>query len=160
MFDCVCLYPIVYVCQAKTEQAADEVHRLVWNQDIVPFLIVYTPVGIKVYSGFEYSKNGDGQLFPLRAFNEASSIAKQFHSQEIDSGRLWKAWSSHLKPERRVNWRLLENLRKLDTILQHDFELTATTSHALIGKYVYLSYLNHMDWGFILEMTIYPGASN
>jgi methylase of polypeptide subunit release factors len=138
-------YPIVYVCQAKTEQAADEVHRLVWNQDIVPFLIVYTPVGIKVYSGFEYSKNGDGQLFPLRAFNEASSIAKQFHSQEIDSGRLWKAWSSHLKPERRVNWRLLENLRKLDTILQHDFELTATTSHALIGKYVYLSYLRHRD---------------
>lgn len=137
--------PIVYVCQAKTEQAADEVHRLVWNQDIVPFLIVYTPVGIKVYSGFEYSKNGNGQLFPLKAFNEASSIAKQFHSQEIDSGRLWKAWSSHLKPERRVNWRLLENLRKLDTILQRDFELTATTSHALIGKYVYLSYLSHRD---------------
>ena len=137
--------PIVYVCQAKTEQAADQVHRLVWNQDVVPFLIVYTPVGIKFYSGFEYSKNGDGQLFPLKAFNEASSIAKQFHSQEIDSGRLWKAWSSHLKPERRVNWRLLENLRKLDTILQRDFKLTATTSHALIGKYVYLSYLSHRD---------------
>ena len=137
--------PIVYVCQAKTEQAANQVHRLVWNQDIVPFLIVYTPVGIKFYSGFEYSKNGNGQLFPLRAFNEASSIAKQFHSEEIDSGRLWKAWSSRLKPERRVNWRLLENLRKLDAILRRDYELTATTSHALIGKYVYLSYLQHRD---------------
>ena len=137
--------PIVYVCQAKTEQAADKVHRLVWNQDVVPFLIVYTPVGIKFYSGFEYSKSGNGQLFPLMAFNEASSIAKQFHSHEIDSGRLWKAWSSRLKPERRVNWRLLENLRNLDALLQRDHSLSATTSHALIGKYVYLSYLRHRD---------------
>ena len=135
--------PVVYVCQAKTEQAADQIHRLVWNQDIVPFLIVYTPKGIKFYSGFEYSKSGNGQLHPLIAFNEASQIAKQFHSDEIDSGRLWKAWSSRLKPERRVNWRLLDNLRKLDSILHRDFQLPVETSHALIGKYVYLSYLRH-----------------
>src|SRR6266481_5657779 len=35
--------PVVYVCDADSAAAADEIHRLVWNQDIVPFLIVRTP---------------------------------------------------------------------------------------------------------------------
>ncbi|MCH8314825.1 MAG: hypothetical protein IIA64_02525 [Planctomycetes bacterium] len=41
------LVPVVYVCKADSEKAADEVHRLAWNQNVVPFLIVHTPLGIK-----------------------------------------------------------------------------------------------------------------
>jgi len=96
--------PVVYVCQAKTEAAADDVHRLVWNQDIVPFLIVYTPVGVKFYSGFEYDRGGNGRISKLLSFNEASRLAKQFHSDEINSGRLWSTWSKRIKPKCRVNW--------------------------------------------------------
>lgn len=32
--------PVAYVFRAKTEQAADQVHRLVWNQYFVAFMIV------------------------------------------------------------------------------------------------------------------------
>jgi len=133
--------PVVYVCQAKTEAAADDVHRLVWNQDIVPFLIVYTPVGVKFYSGFEYDRAGNGRISKLLSFNEASRLAKQFHSDEINSGRLWSAWSKQIKPKCRVNWKLLDNLKNLDVYLQQACELSANVSHALIGKYVYLNYL-------------------
>ena len=45
------IVPVVYVCHAENEAAADEVHRLVWNQDIVPFVLVHTPDGVKLYSG-------------------------------------------------------------------------------------------------------------
>ena len=133
--------PVVYVCKANTETTADEIHRLVWNQDITPFLIVYTPKGVKFYSGFEYSSRGDGHLSKLLSFNEASRIARKFHADEINSGRLWHSTSKRLKPERRVNWRLLDNLRNLDKHLQNRHGLPSGTSHALIGKYVYLSYL-------------------
>src|SRR5436190_18461876 len=35
--------PIVYVCKAVDEHAALELHRLVWNQDVVPYVIVHDP---------------------------------------------------------------------------------------------------------------------
>jgi len=137
--------PIVYVCKAKTEDDADEIHRLVWNQDIAPFLIALTPKGIKFYSGFEYSSSGDGRLSNLLAFNEAIAKVKQFHATEIDSGRFWKGWKGRLRPEQRVNWKLLGNLKSLDGYLQNDRGLSRRTSHALIGKYVYLHYLRDRD---------------
>jgi len=133
--------PIVYVCKARKETDADEIHRLCWNQDIAPFLIVLTPKGIKFYSGFEYSSSGNGHLTNLLAFNQAMAMVKEFHADEIDSGRFWKRWSKRLRPERRVNRRLLDNLKSLDDYLQDRCDLSRRTSHALIGKYVYLHYL-------------------
>ena len=46
--------PVVYVCEAEGEVEADKIHRLVWNQDVVPFVIVRTPQSVRVYSGFGY----------------------------------------------------------------------------------------------------------
>ncbi|HOM83704.1 MAG TPA: hypothetical protein PLZ94_18155 [Armatimonadota bacterium] len=40
--------PTVFVCDAATEEDAREIHRRVYNQNIVPFLIVQTPVGVRV----------------------------------------------------------------------------------------------------------------
>ncbi|HOQ27829.1 MAG TPA: hypothetical protein PLH36_03730 [Armatimonadota bacterium] len=45
--------PTVFVCDAATEEDAREIHRRVYNQNIVPFLIVQTPVGVRVYHGFD-----------------------------------------------------------------------------------------------------------
>src|SRR5258708_8878755 len=57
--------PIVYVCDAEGELEADETHRVVWNQDIVPFLIVQTPRSIRVYSGFRRERSEDGAVSGL-----------------------------------------------------------------------------------------------
>ena len=32
--------PVVYVCQADSEAKAREIHKSVWNQNAVPFLLV------------------------------------------------------------------------------------------------------------------------
>jgi hypothetical protein len=133
--------PLVYVCHAKTEAESDEIHRLVWNQDAVPFLIVHTPKGIKFYSGFEYTKQGNGALSNLVAFNQAKELIREFHRNEIDSGRLWNAWTDKVQPQHRVNWKLLQNLKRLDHVLQNQSGLAKEVSHGLIGKYVYLHYL-------------------
>lgn len=139
--------PIVYICSAKDEAAASELHRLLWNQDVAPYIIVHTVKGLRVYSGFAYSpkakKAADtGVIQALTEFNAAQSIIKQFHRREIDEGRLWKNPHLRVDPSRRVYHCLLASLRELDKRLQADGSgLAKDVSHALIGKYVYLRYL-------------------
>ncbi len=139
------LVPVVYVCRADSEKAADKIHSLVWNQDVVPFLLVSSPHGLRLYSGFrcQPQKHGleRGVLRALARFNEVSELAESFHSDAIDSGKLWRDWGRHVTPETRIDWKLLGNLRKLDRWLQKNGGLEKDVSHALIGKYVYLHYL-------------------
>src|ERR1022692_1318798 len=68
------LVPVVYVCDADDITEADEIHRLVWNQDIVPFLLVRIRAGLRLYSGFKCNDTDSGAregiLKPLIQFNE------------------------------------------------------------------------------------------
>ncbi|HEV7301650.1 MAG TPA: N-6 DNA methylase [Tepidisphaeraceae bacterium] len=136
--------PAIYLCRVASEAQADRAHRLVWNQDVVPFVIVETPRGYRLYSGFDYDRRPDRQAKNLlREFNSASDLAQSgFHADAIDDGMLWRRWGREVRPESRVDWRLLGNLRTLDRWLQKR-GLKSEVSHALIGKYVYLYYLRH-----------------
>jgi len=140
------LVPVAYVCRADSDQAADEVHRLVWNQDVVPFVLVHSPTGFRLYSGFRFQprkKEGlaQGVLRQLTAFNKLADIAESFHSDAIDNGSIWRKWGGEVTTETRVDWKLLDNLKSLDIWLQKKGGLKRDISHALIGKYVYLHYL-------------------
>ena len=51
--------PVSYVCKAASFEEAEKLHRLVWNQNVVPFLIVLAPSEVRVYTGFDRpSKEG------------------------------------------------------------------------------------------------------
>ncbi len=137
--------PTIYVCRAESDAHADRTHQLVWNQDVVPFLIVETLRGFRLYSGFEYNQpRPDRQAKNLlKTFSSiAELIDAGFHADTIDDGTLWRRWGCEVRPESRVYWRLLENLKTLDQWLQRH-GLNSDVSHALIGKYVYLYYLRH-----------------
>ena len=137
--------PVVYVCSADSEAQADEIHRLVWNQDIVPFLLVRTPKGIRLYSGFECgfseADSQAGVLEPLVEFNEIHSRLPEFHADAIDSGAIWRARGDSVRPSARVYWSLLENLKQLAKKFHAEYGLPKSVIHPLIGKYVYLHYL-------------------
>ena len=138
--------PTLYVCRAESDTEADRAHQLVWNQDVVPFVIVETRDSFRLYSGFEYERQPDQSAKNLlRSFNSAAELIEGgFHADAIDDGTLWRRWGREVRPERRVDWRLLDNLKTLDRWLQRH-ELTPEMSHALIGKYVYLYYLRHRN---------------
>ena len=142
--------PIVYVCQADSEPQAGEIHRLVWNQDIAPFLIVATPQTIRLYSGFLYeheelaksnAPEDRGLLHPALDFHSAVQSLEDFCAEAIDNGLLWSRWADRVSPETRVDRKLLDSLRKLDRWLQENGIDDPDVSHGLIGKYVYLHYL-------------------
>ena len=46
--------------RADAETKADDFHRLIWNQDVVPFVLIYTPLGVKLYSGFRHQRRRNG----------------------------------------------------------------------------------------------------
>jgi hypothetical protein len=138
--------PVLYFCQANTEAEARSIHKRVWNQDIVPFVLVQTPMCLRLYSGFRYKHASpaetetDGILKPSIAFNEVTDQLAAFQASAIDDGTLWQDWGDTITLETRVDWTLLENLKNLDRYLQ-ECGVSREVSHALIGKFVYFRYL-------------------
>ena len=138
--------PIVYLCKADDEHAAQELHRLVWNQDVVPYVVVHDPRGVRVYAGFHYSAKAKtdpqrGVLQALTDFEHVQTIITLFNAKAIDEGSIWQNERLQVDPSRRVYHQLLKDLRGLDTWLRGAGRLKKEVSHALIGKYVYLHYL-------------------
>lgn len=137
------LTPVVYVCEANNEAKARKIHQRVWNQNIVPFLIVITPKNIRFFSGFEYdSKKSDDQRLLNTANNVSDFLERfsEFKASSIDSGDIWK--QRKISTDKRVDRHLLANLKKLSEVLTGPrYELPMEHAHTLIGKYIYLKYL-------------------
>src|SRR5262249_22968718 len=139
------LVPLVYVCEADEEIDERDIHQRVWNQNVVPFVLVQTPNLIRLYSGFQYARPAEGQQESARegvlraaiAFNQIASQLADFRSEAIDEGAFWREWEPRINPETRVDWRLLGHLERLGSWLRGN-HLHKGTAHALIGKYVYL----------------------
>ena len=139
--------PLVYVCETDNEEQSDIIHRRVWNQDIVPFLILVSPYGIRVYSGFDYADTAAPEKRMLdiaHSIHEALGKFQDFQAESIDNGNLWETWGNRIRPENRVDWKLLGELELLGKwLINH--ELDSRSANALVGKYVFLRYLKDRD---------------
>ena len=139
--------PVVYVFEANNENIASQIHKKVWCQNTVPYVIVTTPKNVRLYSGFEYDKNKSDVEQALAIVEDANDILDKlsaFTANEIDSGNIWK--SQEVSTEKRVDYHLLANLKKLSEVLTGDgYKLSIEDSHTLIGKYIYLKYLRDRD---------------
>lgn len=137
--------PVVYVFDTETDAAAKEIHRLAWNQNLVPFVIVASPSTIRVYPGFAYKHGEEKPLLSVAA--ETISVLGQlaaFSAGAIDDGVVWREWGHAANPAGRADESLLRDLMALDKRLQ-DEGLDRVASHGLIGKFVYLRYLRDRD---------------
>ncbi|MFI5459872.1 MAG: class I SAM-dependent DNA methyltransferase [Isosphaerales bacterium] len=145
--------PLVYVCEEVADVAPEEIHRLAWNQNVVPFVLVVARDVVRLYSGFSYGApvhagtgdtGRDGVLMAAVAFNQVASELGSFRADAIDRGELWRDWERRVDTHGRVDWQLLANLSKLGVWLRGK-GLEKDTAHALIGKYVYLRYLRDRE---------------
>lgn len=137
--------PVVFYCQADNEAAAGEIHRRVWNQGIVPFILVETPRTMRLYSGFRCqpkatSETERGVLEASMAFNEVADRLDALRAEAIDTGAVWNRWGKDVDTRSRVDWSLLAELEKLGAELRRH-QLGREHAHALIGKFIYLKYL-------------------
>jgi N-6 DNA Methylase len=142
--------PTVFVCQASTEQEAREIHRKVWNQNAVPFLLVISTGWVRLYPGFQYDRDVTehplaGALRVLHDFHDVTSQLGPIQASEIDNGGIWSELGRSVTPDSRVDWQLLDNLNTLDRWLEQDGVADRRLAHAMIGKFVYLQYLRQRD---------------
>jgi methylase of polypeptide subunit release factors len=142
--------PLVYVCEEADNAAPEEIHRLAWNQNVVPFVFVVARDVVRLYSGFSYgapdqagtgNAGREGALKAAVTFNQVASQLGSFQAKSIDRGDVWRHREGRVDPRGRVDWRLLDHLNKLGHWLRSK-GLSKDTAHALIGKYVYLRYLH------------------
>lgn len=137
--------PAVYVAEAQTPEEARKIHQKLWNSGKAPFLIIVLPNELRVYTGFDYSHKDDGigVIEPPVALDQGKILDRlgDFCAEAIDSGRIWLRRSQYLRPETRVDRRLLDNLNALGQFLREQMGLLSHVAHALIGKYVYIRYL-------------------
>ena len=103
--------PVSYVCRATSFDEAEKIHRLVWNQNVVPFLIVFAPHEVRVYTGFDRpSKKATGRDAGCIIESELDQVTSKLaalSAQSIDSGAVWDRLGHHVRPDKRVEWRLL-----------------------------------------------------
>ena len=141
--------PIVFCCKAENEEVASEIHRRVWNQGVVPFLLVETPKMVRLYSGFRCNPQATtdrerGVLEASVAFNKIAEQLAALRAEAIDTGEVWNRWPEATDTAGRVDWSLLKELEKLGGKLR-GLQLDRQHANALIGKYVYLLYLRDRD---------------
>ncbi len=141
--------PLVYVCEATDKDSPPVIHQRVWNQNVVPFILVEKHGNVYLYSGFRYDgppeKEAEevpttGVLRAVKEFNRNMLALQSFRAEAIDEGVVWQEWETHVDPRTRVDWLLLEQLKRLDSWLRGN-HLKKGPAHALIGKYVFLRYL-------------------
>ncbi|MEZ5581759.1 MAG: hypothetical protein R3F37_02335 [Candidatus Competibacteraceae bacterium] len=137
--------PLIYLTEVADDTQASEIHRLVWNQNVVPFLLVSTPRRFCLYSGFRYRPDKRREDRPLEeSLKDATEALRKFaeiKAEAIADGRIWDRWGRHVSPETRVDWTLLSELEKLSDELRNQRGLNRHAAHALIGRYVFLHYL-------------------
>ena len=137
--------PIVYVCEAETEKHATEIHRRVWNQNIVPFLLVASPDTVRLYNGFRFDKNDQEPFSVNIPWDEIESRLAFLNRQSLDYGEVWQSRELQKEPFKktsRLDVHLLGNLKKLGKKLA-EYGLDQESAHGLIGKYIYLQYMRH-----------------
>ena len=122
---CQNILPVVYVCKANSEVDASEFHKLVWNQNIVPFLLVETPKAYRLYPGFNYNSRVAGKkdqsvLEVAKTANAVLSNLSELKASAINSGVIWQKWREVVTQEKRVDSKLLKSLRSLSRRLLHD----------------------------------------
>jgi hypothetical protein len=138
--------PVVYVCHAESETDALKIHRLAWNQNVSPFVLVSAPGSFRLYAGFKYETGPEDRPL-VDILKDTSNILghfREFTADAINQGHIWRAQASQITAQTRVDRRLLHSLKRLsDRLVAADGTLDRTIAHTLIGKYVYLSYLRH-----------------
>jgi len=92
--DTASLTPVVYVCEAQDRERAAEIHKKVWNQNTVPFLLVSTPTEFRLYRGFQYRAGGeDRRDQAIKVVEDANKVIEEFQdlkADSIDSGKIWQ----------------------------------------------------------------------
>ena len=151
--------PLVYVAAADAG-AAKEIHRKVWSQGLVPFLIVLTPERIALCPGFSFAQDGWESLVRWFSWRDVEALPSDPMATAVFTspvGDLWDLrairlrtslfWRDHsIDVDGRVDQRLLGSLNALSDVLIRgvgvSHPLSPSAANGLIGRFLYIFFLH------------------
>jgi N-6 DNA Methylase len=151
---CVDGRPMVYLCEAKrftTEQKRAH-QRFVWNQGLVPLLVLLTPGQVEVHSGVRKPLNPEASddtpdttlISDLGNITRALECAKFVRS--VETGQFFQDRRDYFLPSEAVDRCLVRNLVQAALRLKEE-GWKLDRAHALLGRVLFVSFLHQR--GFI-----------
>lgn len=143
--------PLVYLAMASDREKVRELHKWVWSQGLVPFLLVSTEEEIWACKGFSFQHSSwPGRHARHFSWQELDTWAvpgrprlDQYTAEKLRTSLAWNGFA--VDSRERVDTRLLDNLQKLsDTFIRGRKglpKLPPRLTNALIGRFLYLFFL-------------------
>jgi len=151
---CVDGRPMVYLCEAKrfTTEQKRERQRFVWNQGLVPLLVLLTPGQVEVYSGVRKPLKPDAPDDTLDStlIPDLGNIAKALECakfvRSVETGQFFHDRRDFFPAGEAVDRCLVKNLVQAARRLK-DQGWKLDRAHALLGRALFVSFLHQR--GFI-----------
>lgn len=112
-----------------------EIHKRCWNFNKAPVIFINSSTELKIYNSFAFDKNKQS-LFELASIEEVEN----FSYWNIVSGQLWEEYKQEFSKNRRVDYKLLENIETARDILK-ELGLESSIANKLIGRLIFIRYL-------------------
>ena len=126
----------------------------VWNHGRIPTLWIISPQGVRIYNAFARPDDRDGDnwsrhlLGQLRVIGNELENMEGFHRRNFDDGSFWHSGNGKgIDTAQRVDQALLRDLQSTEKLLR-EYGLSSTVAHALLGRTVFVKYLE--DRGILL----------
>lgn len=143
--------PLVAFVGADSRQEVFTTHRRLWNFGRVPVLIASTPQEVVALSCVMPPGGSDGIapiLRSVRPQQPLQSVLEEFTRYSVESGRAAMTHRDHFDRRLRVDYLLLQNLRRLHVKLIRS-NLGVTDVEQLLGRSIFIRFLE--DRGILSE---------
>lgn len=147
-----CMY--LKVLSDPSPHSVAELRSRVWNHGRIPTLWIVSDQGVRIYDAFARPDGRDSDdwshhlLGQLRVIGNELEDMEGFHRRNFDDGSFWHSGSGkRIDTAQRVDQALLRDLQQTEKLLR-DYELPSTVAHALLGRTVFVKYLE--DRGILL----------
>lgn len=144
--------PCIYFTNlAQTDPDPAEIARLrkiAWNQGLAPMLWIITPTKVLLYNCYarpDPDNETDAKKHLIDLFEQTESGLRQLNDfagrRQIDSGRFWEHDKARqIDRRQRVDESLLTDLEEVESLLVKA-GLKTTVAHALLGRSIFVAYL-------------------
>ena len=130
--------PVVYVGIARNEESALQLHRRVWTQGAVPFLLVVTPTEVQVRNALE-PPSAQISSFPYEPGTGLHTGLEPVLAMALTSAIHWRDFSA--SRDNAIDTRLVNAIEHLNLYVRNqypDLEKKRGLVNALIGRLLYL----------------------
>ena len=141
--------PCIYlkVLRDPSPRSVTELRSLVWNHGRIPTLWIISTQGVRIYNAFARPDDQDNDdlsrhlLGQLRVIGNQLEEIEGFHRRNFDDGSFWHSGNGkRIDTAQRVDQALLRDLQSTEKLLRN-YDLSSTVAHALLGRTVFVKYL-------------------